>query len=153
MPRAVEVPNIRIPSKLSRKQRDNLNSWITALRSGAYMQGHQKLHNTTNNTFCCLGVACDLHSVMVHKRMPTYTVYESPVQPGAVWSAFVDGQWLTQKFGIDVPVIVLAQYNDAGHSFDEISVLLANALLEHDKKFGVMPCQDDKQPLHLTHSY
>lgn len=32
--------------------------WIPALRSGKYKQGFGKLH--INDTFCCLGVACDL---------------------------------------------------------------------------------------------
>lgn len=36
--------------------------WITALRSGKYQQGKRKLRSTTDNTFCCLGVLCDILS-------------------------------------------------------------------------------------------
>lgn len=32
--------------------------WLTALRSGEYVQGSGFLHR--NNTYCCLGVLCDL---------------------------------------------------------------------------------------------
>jgi hypothetical protein len=34
--------------------------WIDALRSGDYAQDTSKLHNTFANTYCCLGVLCDL---------------------------------------------------------------------------------------------
>jgi hypothetical protein len=33
--------------------------WVAALRSGRYAQGQGCLR-TVDNTFCCLGVACDL---------------------------------------------------------------------------------------------
>lgn len=35
--------------------------WVAALRSGEYFQGHSHLRNL-DNTFCCLGVLCDLHA-------------------------------------------------------------------------------------------
>lgn len=35
-------------------------AWLTALRSGAYKQGRGQLH--VEDTFCCLGVLCDLHA-------------------------------------------------------------------------------------------
>lgn len=35
--------------------------WIKALRSGKYKQGKGELRPTPD-TFCCLGVLCDLHS-------------------------------------------------------------------------------------------
>jgi hypothetical protein len=34
--------------------------WLKALRSGEYTQGRNVLKS--NNTFCCLGVLCDLHA-------------------------------------------------------------------------------------------
>ncbi len=36
-----------------------LERWIPALRSGRYRQGKRNLRNP-NDTYCCLGVACDL---------------------------------------------------------------------------------------------
>jgi hypothetical protein len=35
--------------------------WIKALRSEEYKQGQECLHNPSDNTFCCLGVLCDLY--------------------------------------------------------------------------------------------
>lgn len=35
--------------------------WCAALRSGDYKQGADVLHNTSNNTYCCLGVLCDIY--------------------------------------------------------------------------------------------
>lgn len=34
--------------------------WLAALRSGDYIQGHGQLRE--GNTFCCLGVLCDLYA-------------------------------------------------------------------------------------------
>lgn len=34
--------------------------WLAALRSGDYIQGHGRLRE--GNTFCCLGVLCDLYA-------------------------------------------------------------------------------------------
>lgn len=34
--------------------------WIEALESGDYVKGVNALHNEENNTYCCLGVLCDL---------------------------------------------------------------------------------------------
>ena len=35
--------------------------WVAALRSGDYKQGKSVLHNQDTNTYCCLGVLCDLY--------------------------------------------------------------------------------------------
>jgi hypothetical protein len=32
--------------------------WITALRSGKYLQGHGEMFNAEKGTHCCLGVLC-----------------------------------------------------------------------------------------------
>jgi hypothetical protein len=36
------------------------SKWVAALRSGEYKQGRKVLHSEAENTFCCLGVLCDL---------------------------------------------------------------------------------------------
>lgn len=38
-----------------------MQKWIKALRSGNYKQGKFKLRNSKNE-FCCLGVLCNLHA-------------------------------------------------------------------------------------------
>jgi hypothetical protein len=43
--------------------KDIAKLWTAALRSGKYKQGHGYLHSIKddNETFCCLGVLCDLY--------------------------------------------------------------------------------------------
>ena len=42
--------------------------WINALRSNTYKQGIGSLHTHDNNTFCCLGVLCDIHRTKTLKK-------------------------------------------------------------------------------------
>jgi hypothetical protein len=39
--------------------RELKQKWINALRSGSYIQGRNRLRNL-DNSFCCLGVLCDI---------------------------------------------------------------------------------------------
>lgn len=41
--------------------------WIKALRSGKYKQAHAAMR-TRDNTFCCLGVLCDLFTKEKRRR-------------------------------------------------------------------------------------
>ena len=43
-----------------KKQKANLKKWIKALRSGKYKQTKDTLCNDKRNSFCCLGVLCDV---------------------------------------------------------------------------------------------
>lgn len=40
---------------------DIKKKWVEALRSSEYQQGRGRLHNPKENTFCCLGVLCDIY--------------------------------------------------------------------------------------------
>lgn len=40
--------------------RGNMLKWVEALESGEYTQGPGYLHNPADDTWCCLGVACDV---------------------------------------------------------------------------------------------
>lgn len=44
---------------LTPEQRQHLEEWVAALRSGDYAQVNGVLHNESG--YCCLGVACDLY--------------------------------------------------------------------------------------------
>lgn len=37
--------------------------WLAALRSGDYKQGKNYLHNSAKDTFCCLGVLCEVAGI------------------------------------------------------------------------------------------
>lgn len=45
---------------IGRMRADVKAQWVTALRSGEYRQGKHVLHNVNADTYCCLGVLCDL---------------------------------------------------------------------------------------------
>lgn len=49
--------DVRLPKSFKKR-------WIEALRSDKFKQGTGVLHNTTKNTYCCLGVACRI----IHPR-------------------------------------------------------------------------------------
>lgn len=51
--------------------------WVEALRSGKYKQGKQVLHDIDNNTYCCLGVACDLFKDDTKLQLGTQNMYMS----------------------------------------------------------------------------
>lgn len=43
-------------------------AWVKALRSGKYKQGRGRLR-MRENTFCCLGVLCDLHNKQLKRSL------------------------------------------------------------------------------------
>lgn len=49
----------------------NAKAWVRALRSGKYKKGKCTLRPTTN-TYCCLGVACDLYAKAHKAKEPGY---------------------------------------------------------------------------------
>ena len=44
--------------------------WVEALRSGNYKQGTNYLNNRDENTFCCLGVLCEINSYKGIQKSP-----------------------------------------------------------------------------------
>ena len=42
--------------------------WIKALRSGEFDKGEYALHRISDNTYCCLGVLCEIH----HRNHPQF---------------------------------------------------------------------------------
>lgn len=50
-------------------KRELFNKWTAALRSGNYTQGHGRLRSE-NDTFCCLGVLCEVHDDVVRFTHP-----------------------------------------------------------------------------------
>lgn len=92
--------------------------WIEALRSGKYKQGRGALRR--GDTFCCLGVACDL------------------IDPDA-WEGGEAMDWDGYRSnGLFVPFMAtsdsceLARLNDKGYSFDEIA-----DFIEHNPLVGL----------------
>jgi hypothetical protein len=106
--------------------------WVDALRSGEYEQGKECLHDSSDNTFCCLGVLTDLyikeHGQQWHKPDgATHLTFEDEggVLPSSVrtWAGLVFGSCSPYVSGRD-----LASHNDNGMSFDELAQLIENEL-------------------------
>lgn len=123
--------------------------WVAALTDGSYKQGERYLR--TNDTFCCLGVLCDLYA---HENKNGEWVGEGFVVEGAVeidaendpfnkW--VLDGSTMPplavmQWAGIDVDdARMLAAHNDsrwapgflghrASHPFSDIATLIHDYL-------------------------
>lgn len=99
--------------------------WIAALRSGEFKQGQGKLR--TGDTFCCLGVLCELYRRTTGDGVWTgsHFLMASDVLPSSVrnWAGLTHSN----------PVIFddatsLAEKNDAGVSFSEIADIINNEL-------------------------
>lgn len=43
--------------------------WVKALRSGEYKQGLSCLHNVDENSYCCMGVLCEVYDKEVHSLL------------------------------------------------------------------------------------
>lgn len=53
--------------------------WVSALRSGRYKQGRGVLWNPSDNTFCCLGVLCEIaREDGIVERDPSGAGYGNP---------------------------------------------------------------------------
>ena len=46
--------------QMNEQQKQNLQDWIDALRSGDYIQTRDRLHVTDTCEYCALGVACEI---------------------------------------------------------------------------------------------
>ena len=112
--------------ELTETQIQNLRNWIKALRSGDYKQGEGCLYNNKDDSFCCLGVACDLFQVPYNKsaRQYVFEVYgdvyfENKLIPGI---NFEEMFGLTVIFGDE-----LASMNDVNqYSFADIATEIEN---------------------------
>jgi hypothetical protein len=106
---------------------DLIKKWVAALRSGEYKQGKGTLHNTTDNTYCCLGV---LGRVWGLKQ------YKSAIEPrlcgyGSSATNFLDDEdfgKLAPKKSLAVQSD-LARMNDSGKSFEAIADWIEENLL------------------------
>ncbi len=100
-------------------------AWIAALRSGEYRQGQTELHNVEKNTFCCLGVLCDLHMRATSAgSWGDFGVYlgECATLPSAVvdWAGVPDYNPNVE----DGRGECIAEVNDNGATFEEIADII-----------------------------
>jgi hypothetical protein len=80
--------------------RELIQEWVRRLRSGDYRQGGGALHNAEDDTFCCLGVLCEI--AVEEKVIPPptldrdrYVYAGSPsILPTEVSEWFYDLTWI-----------------------------------------------------------
>ena len=127
---------------------DNAKKWVAALRSGEYRQGRGWLHLHTpeDDSYCCLGVACDLYSKETgnggwRERTEHGAVMFDDGSAGSRWESQSSGRltnavrmWLgltTDDGTYHAPPYpsshncgTLLACNDAGASFEEIANII-----------------------------
>lgn len=129
--------------------------WVEALRSGKYRQGRNYLHDREGN-FCCLGVLCDLAVQEGVISKPYLNVHPGNVQSPKIWHSaaeighfvFYYGEEGKSHSGV-LPTLIMAWagldeddprinntrlsvFNDRGHSFEEIALLIEKHIPEED---------------------
>lgn len=103
--------------------KDIADRWVAALRSGEYKQT-QKTLRRLDNSYCCLGVLCEILETPCEARTRTYA-YDDSVDflPNSVRIAAgmnsTIGQYHKDGYGFD-----LATTNDDGASFAEIANII-----------------------------
>lgn len=115
--------------------------WVTALTSGEYAQGQRALN--TNNTFCCLGVLCDLYAkahgmewtpnedfpdrfALEFPDIPFFPKYGMPDSRVYEWAG-INMSYTNDESSFDF-VNDLATANDAGATFAEIADRITKTL-------------------------
>lgn len=110
-------------------KREVMEQWVSALRSGEYEQGFNVLRESTDlrESFCCLGVLCDLHRQSAGGGAWTCDGYQS----GKNWNAEVPTGEVVSWAGLREPNPAIAgrkmisDLNDGeGKSFSEIADLI-----------------------------
>lgn len=88
--------------------------WLKALRSGDYKKGRTQLRNIADNSFCCLGVLCDLYDNskwVMHEGTKDYAYQLKPNPPG--------GEDYRQTAGLSSEVIDWSGVNSGLGYFQE----------------------------------
>jgi len=137
------------------QQAEHRRAWIKALRSGEYQQTTYCL-KSSNNKFCCLGVACDLY--LKSGEAPNYVKWDNndnfvfartnkknPYRPTVTWNVLPDTvrDWLgltsscgnfDDKKSCGVKRALTTE-NDSGKTFKQIANIIEKepeGLIKHD---------------------
>lgn len=88
--------------------------WLAALRSNTYTQGRDQLYDPANNTYCCLGVLCEVANL---KREEETYYHGNDEEMETLPESF------REEAGISSPAMnTLTELNDfAGKTFPELA--------------------------------
>lgn len=96
--------------------------WVKALRSGEYNQGVARLFNAHYNTYCCLGVLCDVMGYSKTSTCPNSDYQGFTDKLGATYIFTIVRKENQDLIGLDLDQeSTLTHMNDAGQSFKEIA--------------------------------
>ena len=118
--------------KLNFMKKDIKTKWVKALRSGKYKQAQEQLKD--GNSYCCLGVLCQLHAkeTKLGKWMTTdneyypinYVVGKS-VGDVELPTAVMKWAGLSLPYGISVKGLTLTHlYDNHGKTFKELADII-----------------------------
>ena len=113
------------------------NQWITALRSGDYQQGIYNLFN--GESFCCLGVLCDLAvkaQVLSEPRKLYYpledvdkyyydNVWDSLPESVRIWAGL---EISDPKINVSGPLRISYLNDELGYNFEHLATLIEEQL-------------------------
>lgn len=91
--------------------------WVDALRSGQYKQGRLELHNTRDDTYCCLGVlqdVCAKGGLVIDEAADSFYLHRSQADEQLELSKETQSE--------------LAKMNDGGKSFAQIADFIEQTL-------------------------
>ena len=120
------------------------DKWADLLESGKYKQGTNFLRKQEDNSFCCLGVLCDMLDPTKWEK--TKTDDTSPwegtsEQPGTEVYSYGTGcvglptAYVLNRVGISLDFAdSLAMKNDEGESFSDIATVIREYSLEEDEE-------------------
>lgn len=101
--------------------------WISALRSGEYKQGVGRLKNRETNSFCCLGVLCDLAA----KDGGDKWKFDGNYKGSNHILPYIFKKYLNLKF---YETSILIAMNDSGKSFKQIANYIQKNILPKYKE-------------------
>ena len=105
-----------------------IKMWTEALRSEKYSQGIGMLYDSEENTFCCLGVACDIVNPRFKKRDPKMLDCANFVVP-------MNGEVKELKEKYPLIESYLATMNDFEVSFEKIADEINRLWAGDDKNY------------------
>lgn len=111
---------IILPENYIKPKLPDKSKWVIALRSKKYLQG--KIHLKGDETYCCLGVLCEIENIAhgpFAKTLPSNNIWFQKLSSMGYFPADV---WVeTPK---ERNLLSLAGANDHGLNFDQIADII-----------------------------
>lgn len=111
--------------------------WLAALRSGDFKQAQHYLQRADIGGFCCLGVACELYSMLEgegHWEVAPKKLFEKPSKEfvlGGFGKSGIPQDEVLHWLGLSTnDALTLATMNDEGQSFEHIARVAAERKLD-----------------------